>query len=477
MNPPSERTSELLRLIPQVNELADAVIESDGAAGLPRQVVLDATRQVLEALRATILSGSDGPEAFPGPADLETEALVVKVLSGARRMLLPNLRKVINATGVVLHTNLGRAPIPEAALDAVSQVASGYCNLEYRLDEGERGSRQEHLEQLLRTLTGAEAAFVVNNNAAAVLLVLAALSRGREVIVSRGQLIEIGDSFRLPDIMSQSGARLVEVGTTNRTSANDYRIAIGPETALIMKIHPSNFRIVGYTEDVGLRELVDLGSQHFIPVAEDLGSGSLVHLEPVGLAGEHTAADSIAQGADIVTFSGDKLLGGPQAGIIVGSQEYVEAVRKHPLARALRVDKMAVAALEATLKLYLDPGQAWEKIPSLRMLTEPAETVRGRANRLKRLLDRCNPGDLEYAVVPEVSRAGGGSLPTSEIPTYCLQLHHPTLTASALEERLRRGGTPVLARVKDDRLLLDLRTVMDSELSALAHSATVAAAT
>lgn len=465
MNPPDERTRELLRLIPQVNELADQVMSAEEASHLPKQVVLDATRRVLDSARASILSGLD--EA-PSPAGLDITALAREVLVEARNALRPRLRKVINATGVILHTNLGRAPVSRGALEAAMEVSSGYCNLEYRLDEGERGSRQEHLESLLCSLTSAEGALVVNNNAAAVLLVVAALARGREVVVSRGQLVEIGDSFRLPAIMSQGGASLVEVGTTNRTRLSDYSNAIGPETALIMKIHQSNFRIVGYTEEVPLRELVELGEQHFIPVVEDLGSGSLVGLASLGLAGEHTAAESIAHGADLVTFSGDKLLGGPQAGIIVGSKEYVKAVREHPLARALRVDKMTVAALEATLRDYLDPDRAFSEIPALRMLSEAPEAVRLRANRLKRLLDRSKAGRFDCKVVPEVSRAGGGTLPTAEMPTFCLSLTHATITCAALEERLRLGDPAVLPRVKDDRILFDLRTVSDGEVPVLA---------
>lgn len=465
MNSPDDRTRELLRLIPQVNELADHVMAGTGAAGLPRRIVMDATRNVLEAARASILENrADGQSG----TDMSMEALAEEVAVVARKSFEPRLRRVINATGVVLHTNLGRAPVCREALEAAVEASSGYCNLEYRLDEGVRGSRHEHLEPLLRSLTGAEGAFVVNNNAAAVLLVLAALARGREVVVSRGQLVEIGDSFRLPDIMAQSGAVLVEVGTTNRTRLSDYGNVIGPETALLMKIHQSNFRIVGYSEDVSLKELVELGRQQFIPVVEDLGSGSLVGLEPIGLTGEHTAAESISQGADLVTFSGDKLLGGPQAGIIVGGREYVDEVRHHPLARAVRIDKITAAALEATLHVYLDPELAWSSIPGLRMLSEAPGVVRSRANRLKRMLDREQGLELEYTVVPEMSRAGGGSLPTAEIPTYCLSLFHPTLSGAALEEKLRRGDPPVLARVRDECVMFDMRTVPDDEVPALA---------
>ncbi|MBU4241007.1 MAG: L-seryl-tRNA(Sec) selenium transferase, partial [Actinobacteria bacterium] len=331
MNPPDKEKRELLRRIPQVNELVESMESDAETAGVPRQVLLEATRRVLDEARRAILSSGPLPEA----SGLEPGTLarqVAREVEGAMRI---SLRKVINATGVVLHTNIGRSPLPASAMCALERTCGGYCNLEYRLDDGVRGTRQEHLEPLLCALTGAGGAMVVNNNAAAVLLVLRALARGREVIVSRGQLIEIGGSFRLPDIMQESGATLVEVGTTNRTRISDYRNAIGPDTALIMKIHQSNFRIVGYSEDVSLRELVKLGNQHFIPVVEDLGSGSLVDLSPSGLTGEHTARQSLDGGADLVTFSGDKLLGGPQAGLIVGSREYVDAVGKHPLARAL----------------------------------------------------------------------------------------------------------------------------------------------
>ena len=466
MNPPDEKRQALLRLIPQVNELLDAAGAEPEAVDVPRLVLARAARSVLEDFRQAILSG-DRP---PTQDDLALGAVAKRVIAEVGRMMRPALRQVINATGVVLHTNLGRSPLSEAALDAVRMTSQGYCNLEYRIEGGVRGSRQEHLESLLCWLTGSEAAFVVNNNAAAVLLVLAGLARGREVIVSRGQLVEIGDSFRLPDIMHQSGAVLVEVGTTNRTRASDYVNAVGPDTAMIMTIHQSNFRIVGYTEDVPLAELVALGSQHFVPVVEDMGSGCLLDLDRAGLGGEHTARSSIEAGADLVTFSGDKLLGGPQAGIIVGSEEYVESVRRHPLARALRVDKMTIAALEATLHAYLDPDMAWTQLPALRMLSESVETVRARASHLKRAIDRAGAGGISTEVVSELSRAGGGSLPTAEIPTACVKLSHPTLSAGAIEEILRACEPAVLARIKDESVLLDARTIADTEVPALARA-------
>ena len=463
MNPPDDNARGLLRLIPQVNELAASAEQAPGCGGVPRQVITRASRELTERLRLDILAGRDLSEE-----DLSMEKLASEVGAAAAGLMRPSLRRVINATGVVLHTNLGRSPLSPDALAAVLAASEGYCNLEYDVQAGERSSRQAHVEDLLRSLTGASAAFAVNNNAAAVLLVLTALARGRDVIVSRGELVEIGDSFRLPDIMHQSGARLVEVGTTNRTRPSDYLNAIGPDTALIMKIHQSNFRIVGYSEDVSLAELVAIGRQQFIPVVEDMGSGCLADLAGVGLAGEHTAAQSIEAGADLVTFSGDKLLGGPQAGIIIGSSDYVESVSRHPLARAVRIDKMSVAALEATLRACLDPEKAFADIPALRMLSEPADVVRARARRLKRMLGRA--GEVAGEIVSEESRAGGGSLPVAEIPTWCLRLTHSSRPAEALERELRSADTPVLGRVKDGALLLDLRTVADAELPVLAKA-------
>lgn len=464
MKSPDEKQREMLRLIPQVNVLADFALKS--CRGLPRGMLLAASKSVCEEARASIVAG-DGMYSSPGALSLD--ALGLRVIGEVERVLEPGFRKVINATGVVLHTNIGRSPLSERALNAVRDTCEGYSNLEMRLETGERGSRQEHLESLLVRLTGAEAALVVNNNAAAVLLLLAALARDREVIVSRGELVEIGDSFRLPDIMRQGGAVLVEVGTTNITGIGDYAGAIGPDTALIMKVHQSNFRIVGYTSEVPVSELVELGRHSCVPVVEDLGSGSLLDLSEHGLPGEYTAADCVASGVDIVTFSGDKLLGGPQAGIVVGSSDYIAAMRKHPLARALRIDKMTVAALEATLIEYLDPEHALSSVPALRMMLEPPESVRKRAARLKRLIAVGGPGNIEAVVAPDSSRPGGGTLPTAEIPTFCLRISHEGLSASELEEHLRGAAPPVIARVNEDRLVLDLRTVADAEIPALAR--------
>src|SRR5215213_4305954 len=345
------------------------------------------------------------------------------VIARARR---PRLRRVLNATGVIVHTNLGRAPLPAAALERVEEAARGYSNLEYHLSSGTRGSRQDHCGEILRRLTGAEAALVVNNNAAAVLLALAALAEGREVVVSRGELIEIGDGFRIPDVLASSGARLVEVGTTNRTRAADYERAIGPDTALLLRVHQSNFRVVGFTEQPRVEELAAVSRRHDVPLVEDLGSGALVELD-----GEPTPAATLAAGADLVCFSGDKLLGGPQAGIVAGRSDLIERLRRHPLHRAVRSDKLTLAALEGTLALYLDRP---DEVPVLRMLREPAEAVRARAERLAAAVG----GSVEATV----ARAGGGSLPLAELPSFACAVEEELAAA------LRDGDPPVIAVVR-----------------------------
>ena len=398
-------------------------------------------RSALARAREEIQAGAD-PGDLVGRVEVE--------LAAARG---PRLRRAINATGVIVHTNLGRAPLAQEALERVTAVARGYSNLEYDLGEGGRGSRQDHVAPILRRLTGAEAALVVNNNAAAVLLALAALAEGREVLVSRGELIEIGDGFRIPDVLARSGAQLHEVGTTNRTRAADYERAIGPETALLLRVHQSNFRVVGFTEQPRLAELVRVGRAHGIPVVDDLGSGVLVELED-----EPSARDALAAGADLVCFSGDKLLGGPQAGIVVGRGELVERLRRHPLQRALRADKLTLAALEATLALYLDPERAAREIPVLQMLAEPAEAVRARAEQLAGLVG----GDVEQTV----GRVGGGALPLAELPGFACSVEEE------LAARLREADPPVVALVRDGRCLLDCRTIAAAELEEVARAVT-----
>jgi L-seryl-tRNA(Ser) seleniumtransferase len=423
-----------LRDLPSVDELA---ADERLASAAPRTLLVSAARSALSRARDEIQAGAE-------PGDLvERVELELEAARGAR------LRRTINATGVIVHTNLGRAPLADEALARVAAVAGGYSNLEYDLAEGGRGSRQDHVAPILRRLTGAEAALVVNNNAAAVLLALAALAEGREVLVSRGELIEIGDGFRIPDVLARSGARLREVGTTNRTRAADYERAIGPETALLLRVHQSNFRVVGFTEQPRLADLVRVGHAHGLPVVDDLGSGVLVQLED-----EPSAKDALEAGADLVCFSGDKLLGGPQAGIIVGRAELVARLRRLPLQRALRADKLTLAALEATLALYLEPARAALEIPVLRMLAEPAEAVRARAERLA--------AEVGGEVEETVGRVGGGALPLAELPSF----------ACAVEEelgvRLREGDPPVVSLVRDGRCLLDCRTLTDDEAGAVA---------
>ncbi|MFL5941708.1 MAG: L-seryl-tRNA(Sec) selenium transferase [Gaiellaceae bacterium] len=420
-----------LRDLPSVDELARE-------AGDPLAVA--AARRVIDRAREEIQAGAD-------PGDLA--ARLRDELADARR---PRLRRVLNATGVVVHTNLGRAPLAEEALARVVDAARGYSNLEYDLAEGARGSRQDHVAAILRRVTGAESALVVNNNAGAVLLALAALAEGRDVVVSRGELIEIGDGFRIPDVLARSGARLVEVGTTNRTRAADYERAIGPETAVLLRVHQSNFRVVGFEERPRLEEVAAVARRHGLPLVDDLGSGRVSPSNTVLLGQEEpTARESLAGGADLVCFSGDKLLGGPQAGIVLGAAELVERLRRHPLQRALRIDKLSLAALEGTLLLHLE---APDRIPVLRTLAQDVATVRARAERLA----AATGGDVEETV----GRVGGGALPLAELPSFACSLE------DSLAEPLRTGEPPVVGVVRDGRLLLDCLTLTNEEADEVA---------
>ena len=414
-----------LRDLPSVDELARA---SDDP------LAVDSARTVLARAREQIRGGSD-------PGDLAEQ-----LRAELRAARAPRLRRVLNATGVIVHTNLGRAPLAADALEQVVEAARGYSNLEYDLTAGARGSRQAHLAELVRRLTGGEAALVVNNNAAAVLLALAALAEDREVLVSRGELIEIGDGFRIPDVLARSGARLREVGTTNRTRVADYERVIGPETAVLLRVHQSNFRVVGFTELPSVAELSQVAQSHKLVLVDDLGSGALVEI-----GDEPTPRASLAAGADLVCFSGDKLLGGPQAGIIAGRADLVEQLRRHPLQRALRADKLTLAALEGTLRLALERP---DEVPVLRMLREPAESVRARAERLAELV----AGEVEQTV----ARAGGGALPLAELPSYACAVEE------ALADELRAHEPPVVGILRDGRLLLDCRTLTDVDVDEVA---------
>ena len=437
------------RVIPSI----DALLQRAGVGALETRFGAEATRNALRHASAQVredIGSGRGPANTDAAAELIEQTAAAHLAAQARG----SLRPVINATGVVLHTNLGRAPIAAAALARLTDVARGYSNLEYDLARGERGSRHAHAEALLTQITGAESAIVVNNNAAATLLILAGLAEGREVIISRGELVEIGGGFRVPDVLRQSGARLREVGTTNRTRVSDYVAAIGPATAMILRVHPSNFRIEGFTERPALEDLVALGRQMSIPVIEDLGSGCLWEL-----SSEPTVQSSIAAGVEVVCFSGDKLLGGPQAGIIAGKKALVDRLKSHPLMRALRVDKLTLAVLEATLSEYI-AGRAHESVPVRRMLDADAEAIELRAQALA---ERLKENGWKVALVSGSSAVGGGSAPGVSLPTVLLAVEREGYSAESLEARLRSLEPPVIARIQDERVILDLRTVLDDE--------------
>jgi L-seryl-tRNA(Ser) seleniumtransferase len=453
---------ERLRQLPSVDELAQACQVGNGHERPWPKLLPEAARAVLDAKRRQLLSATTDEEL--SAIDLRDETLQAEVVSWIRRAQRSHFRRVINATGVVLHTNLGRALLSQAAVQNVALLASHYSNLEYDLERGQRGDRYVAVLGLLQRLTGAEEAIVVNNNAAAVLLALQALAAGREVVVSRGELIEIGGSFRIPDIMRASGALLHEVGTTNKTHVADYRVAINERTALLLKVHTSNFRIVGFTEAVPREALVQLGRASELPVMEDLGSGNLVDLAAFGLEREPTVSEVVRAGVDVVTFSGDKLLGGPQAGILVGKKRYLEALKRHPLNRALRIDKMTLAALEATLRHYLDPDAAVRAIPTLQMITAPVQEVNRRARRLLRQLRGVASGEWVVEVRADVSEVGAGALPLTKIPTRVVSVRSGCMSASAIEHSFRRQDPAVLGRIQQDMFLLDMRMVQDHEL-------------
>lgn len=464
--------TKLFRHLPAVDQCLGALAADSSRLGkglqvVPRPLVKDLVNAFLDLVREEIRDG-----AFVDEAQLTLAALYPRMLAFVRRGARPRFRRVLNATGVVVHTNMGRSLLAPEAVAAVSEAAAHYSNLEFDLTTGERGSRYTHVESLLCRLTGAEAALVVNNNAAAVLIVLDTLCQGREVIVSRGQLVEIGGSFRIPEVMAKSGAILREVGATNRTHLRDYEAAIGSDTAALMKVHTSNFRQVGFVKEVPLCELKALAATFGLPVIEDLGSGSLMRFDADGLSGEPTAAESIAAGADVVSFSGDKVLGGPQAGIIVGRREIIERIKRNPLNRALRIDKMTLAALEATLRLYLDPDLARGRVPTLVMMTRPLTSLRSQAARLAGLLKKNLGGRLGVSVRPGMSRVGGGAFPEADLPTALVALVPIprsgaglglSLSVDALRQALLASDPPLVARVENGALCLDPRTLDNSE--------------
>jgi L-seryl-tRNA(Ser) seleniumtransferase len=466
----SPEKAELLRQIPSVDELLAQPRLAALASRVDRALLLDVTRAVLADLRARIA----GDLLAGALSTLATGDIEATIADWVERILAHSLLPVINATGVILHTNLGRAPLLAAVVEEFRRTATQYSNLEYDLEAGARGKRDVHTAQLLERLTGAESAVVVNNCAAAVLLVLAALAKGAEVIVSRGELIEIGDGFRIPEIMAESGAVLREVGTTNRTRLADYENAIGEKTRLLMRVHPSNFKITGFTDKPSVEELVALSAKSGLPLLEDLGSGCVLDLSSSGIT-EPTVRQSIEAGISLVTFSGDKLLGGPQAGIIAGKKDLVARVRRHPLFRALRVDKLTIAALEVTLGAYL--RGACDEIPAMRMIRFTPREIEIRAKTfLRELTPEIPLGEVELEIANGSSLAGGGSTPAQALPTKLIRIASARYSAAQLEQRLRRNpsGFPVIARVEDDRLILDLRTVFPEQepslLAALAFA-------
>lgn len=460
-----ENRSQLLKNIPNVTDCLKVLGQSELLDAVPLSRLKHCTRLYLDSYRKAVLCGDS--EALPLRS---RDGLMAGLVAFARAYNKPRLSRVINATGVIVHTNLGRSRLPVAAGDTLVMASQHYSNLEYNLSTGRRGSRYDSVTDVLCELTGAEDALVVNNNAAAVLIALETLAKEREVIVSRGQLVEIGGSFRIPDVMRASGARLVEVGTTNRTHLRDYHEAISERTALLLRVHSSNFRIIGFTSEVANNELVQLGREHAIPVMEDLGSGCLIDLARFGLAREPTVREVVASGMDIVTFSGDKLLGGPQAGILLGKRQFIDQIKKNPLNRALRIDKFTLAALESVLRLYLDEEQALRDIPTLAMITEPAEEVARRATRCLIRLQEQHPTACRFELLPVESRVGGGAMPEQAIASWAVAIQPETMKIQLVEKRLRQAPTPVIGRVEEDRLLLDMRTVVEDEIDLLAES-------
>jgi len=447
-----------LRSLPAVHEALDwpALKRAEAEGNLPRWVLRQAVRDVLDRQRDEILRGDrTKPES--------QERMEEEILTVAGRLALRSLRPVVNATGVLLHTNLGRAPLAKEAVHALQEVAAGYSNLEFNLETGKRGLRYEHVEGLLCHITGAESALVVNNNAAAVFLALRVLAKGKEVIVSRGELIEIGGSFRIPDILRESGASLVEVGTTNRTHLTDYEQAVGSATGLLLKVHPSNYRVMGFHKEVSTEDLVTLGRRYSLPVMEDLGSGCFMDAGSPGLMNEPLVAEVLRTGVDVVTFSGDKLLGGPQAGILLGREEVLRQVQAHPLNRVLRVDKMTLAALEVTLLLHRDPQSARKKIPTLAMLSATESSLRRRANQLAKGLRQTLPPSFQVSVGSTTGRTGGGSMPVDSLANVGVRLRSADFAAEDILSRLRGASTPVIARIEQDEVILDVRTLQRGE--------------
>jgi len=462
----SKDQQKQLRQLPGVDRVLDWMKSDALAQSTPKSVLVEAIRQAIDQYRSRLLSGNlpdDGEEAV-------LRAVCDEVKQRITDASKPKLQQVINATGIVIHTNLGRSLLAAEAVENLERIAGKHSNLEFDLSLGKRGSRHDAVSDILCSLTGAEAAIAVNNNAGAVLLCLDTIARNTEVIVSRGELVEIGGSFRIPDVMAKSGTKLKEVGTTNRTHLADYEKAIESDTGLLLKVHTSNYAIEGFTREVPLTELVGLGRRYGIPVMKDLGSGTLIDFRRYGLIREPTVQEVVAAGPDLITFSGDKLLGGPQAGIILGKEDILASIKGNPLARALRIDKLTLAGLESTLRLYRDPEAAVDAIPTLRMLTMPIESIEHRADILLRMLSSLGDTGLSVRKTAAYSRAGGGSLPRLKLPTFCIELTMGGMSANSVERQLREHTPPIIGRIEEGMLLMDPRTLNTDELEIIANA-------
>ncbi len=450
----------LLSSLPSVDEILKSDKGLEWQELFPRRYVLKAIREIIDEYRQAILRDE--------AKEISYELMRIDIQKRIEKLSSFSLKPVINATGIVIHTNLGRSVLSEEILENVKRVACQYSNLEYDLEKGERGKRYSHIQRVLNDIIGAESSLIVNNNAAAVFVCLTALAKGKEVIVSRGELVEIGGSFRVPDVMSASGAILREVGTTNKTHLHDYEKAINENTALLLKVHQSNFRTIGFTKQIEIEELVALGRKYNIPVMFDLGSGCLIDLKPYGIFIEPTVQDIVKKGCDIVTFSGDKLLGGPQGGVIVGKTELIERIAKNPLMRAVRIDKLTLSAFEAVLMHYLDEEKAIKEIPTLKMLLQDENEIKARAKRIAiRLKRRIDQDFADIDVISDFSQSGGGALPEVEFRSFVVAIKPKKIGVNRLEERLRKGIPPVIARIKDDSLIIDARTVMNRDIDTL----------
>lgn len=447
-------------MLPGVDYILELSKEDPLFNDIPKSVLVRSIRSVVENLRTIIMDG----EQDITETKFSDSVILERVKNSVKQAMTSNLKRVVNATGIVVHTNLGRSLLAKDAVENLLTIASRYSNLEFDLSKGKRGSRYSSVEDILCEISGAQAAMVVNNNAGAVFLCLETLSRGKKVIVSRGELVEIGGSFRIPDVMAKSGAVLKEVGTTNRTHFPDYENAIEHDTGLLLKVHKSNFSVVGFTAEVSLEELVALGTTYQIPVMEDLGSGTFVDFTKYGLLKEPTVQESVAAGVDVVTFSGDKLLGGPQAGIIVGKKDLIDRIKKNPITRALRIDKLTLAALESTLRHYRNIDREIDSIPTLRMITLPLDHIEKRAKELAKLMENAGDPRISVCLVDVFSRPGGGAFPLQKLPSKGVGVKVQGISANAVEKKMRGNDIPIIGRIEEDRFIMDLRTIQDDEL-------------